>query len=120
MNKICVFCSSSDAVEDIYKTEAELLGRLLAIESMTLIYGGAKVGMMGTLARTVLKNKGKVVGVIPELIYDHGLSEKMLDELIVTKDMRARKTKMADLADAFVALPGGFGTLEELIEVITL
>ena len=120
MEKVCVFCSSSDVVEQIYKSEAQKLGEILANESITLVYGGAKVGMMGIIAKTMIDQQGHVIGVIPELINNHNLAENSVSELIVTEDMKSRKAKMADLADAFIALPGGFGTLEELVEVITL
>ncbi len=120
MKKICVFCSSSDVVEQVYKNEAHKLGVFLAKKSTTLIYGGAKVGMMGIIAKTMLQNNGHVIGVIPELINNHNLAENSVSELIITEDMKSRKAKMHDLADAFIALPGGFGTLEELVEVITL
>ncbi len=120
MEKVCVFCSSSDVVEQVYKDEAQKLGEILAKQSITLIYGGAKVGMMGIIAKTMVQNQGHVIGVIPELIHSYNLAESSVNELIITKDMKSRKAKMADLADAFIALPGGFGTLEELVEVITL
>lgn len=120
MKSICVFCSSSDVVEDIFKKEAKDLGHLLLKNSISLIYGGAKVGMMGILAKTIIEGKGHVIGVIPELIHQHRLSEESVNELIITEDMKSRKAKMAELSDAFIALPGGFGTLEELVEVITL
>jgi len=116
---ICVFTSSSDALESIYYDEAEKLASLFMKESFNLIYGGAKVGMMGRMARQITNNGGKVIGVIPQLIFDKNLADSSI-ELIVTEDMKSRKAKMADLSDAFIALPGGFGTLEELAEVITL
>jgi uncharacterized protein (TIGR00730 family) len=88
-------------------------------ESYELIYGGARVGMMGRIARRMSENGAKVTGVIPELIFNNNIAEHSV-ELIITEDMKSRKAKMAELADAFIALPGGFGTLEELCEVITL
>lgn len=120
MEKICVFCSSSDVVEQVYKDEAKKLGDYLSNQSKTLIYGGAKVGMMGIIAKTMVQNGSHVIGVIPELINNHNLAESSVNELIITDDMKSRKAKMHDLSDAFIALPGGFGTLEELVEVITL
>lgn len=120
MKRICVFCSSSDVVADNFKDEARKLGELFLENSISLVYGGAKVGMMGILAKTVIDGEGHVTGVIPELIHQHRLAEESVSELIITEDMKSRKAKMADLADAFIALPGGFGTLEELVEVITL
>ncbi len=120
MEKICVFCSSSDVIEQVYKDEAKKLGEYLSNQSKTLIYGGAKVGMMGIIAKTMVQNNAHVIGVIPELINNHRLAESSISELIITEDMKSRKGVMHDLADAFIALPGGFGTLEELVEVITL
>jgi uncharacterized protein (TIGR00730 family) len=119
MKKICVFCSSSDALDKIYYDEAESLAKLIIQNGYQLIYGGARVGMMGRLAKLVNGKGGKVTGVIPELIYNKNIAEPSV-ELIVTEDMKSRKAKMAELSDAFIALPGGFGTLEELCEVITL
>ena len=116
---ICVFCSSSDALEQIYYSEAEMLATLMIENNYKLIYGGARVGMMGRMAKMVNANGGRVTGVIPELIFNKNIAEPSID-LIVTEDMKSRKAKMAELSDAFIALPGGFGTLEELCEVITL
>jgi cytokinin riboside 5'-monophosphate phosphoribohydrolase len=119
INNICVFTSSSDALDKVYYSEAEELAGIFVKESFRLIYGGAKVGMMGRMAKLISQNGGKVTGVIPELIFNNNLAESSI-ELIVTEDMKSRKAKMAELSDAFIALPGGFGTLEELAEVITL
>ncbi len=119
IKNICVFCSSSDAVEQKFYLEAEKLAALFLKENYQLIYGGARVGMMGSMARSIIEGSGKVIGVIPELIYNKNIA-LMSAELIVTQDMKSRKAKMAELADAFIAMPGGFGTLEELSEVITL
>ncbi len=120
IDKICVFCSSSDFVDSIYKETAEEIGRRFSEKSITLVYGGAKVGMMGIVAKTMVELNADVIGVIPELIHNNNLSELSVKELIITKDMKSRKAKMHDLSDAFIALPGGFGTLEELLEIITL
>lgn len=119
IKNICVFCSSSDALEQKFYLEAEKLAALFLKENYQLIYGGARVGMMGSMARSIIEGHGKVIGVIPELIYNKNIA-LMSAELIVTQDMKSRKAKMAELADAFIAMPGGFGTLEELSEVITL
>jgi cytokinin riboside 5'-monophosphate phosphoribohydrolase len=116
---ICVFTSSSDALDHVYYREAEKLAAMFVQEGFRLVYGGAKVGMMGRMAKLMNNNGGKVIGVIPELIFNNNLAESSI-ELIVTEDMKSRKAKMAELSDAFIALPGGFGTLEELSEVITL
>lgn len=114
-----MFCSSSDALDNIFYLESGNLAELILKESYELVYGGARVGMMGRMAKKVNENGGKVIGVIPELIYNKNIADKSI-ELIVTEDMKSRKAKMAELADAFIALPGGFGTLEELCEVLTL
>lgn len=119
IKNICVFCSSSDALDQKFYLEAEKLAALFLKENYQLIYGGARVGMMGSMARSIIEGSGKVIGVIPELIYNKNIA-LMSAELIVTQDMKSRKAKMAELADAFIAMPGGFGTLEELSEVITL
>ncbi|MEA2041512.1 MAG: TIGR00730 family Rossman fold protein [Bacteroidota bacterium] len=120
MNKnICVFCSSGDILEAKYYILAKNLAELIANGKNNLVFGGSKVGMMRILAEHIKKNNGKAIGVIPQKIYDNNLACEILDELIITKDMHSRKSKMAKLADAFIALPGGFGTLEELTEVIT-
>ena len=118
--KICVFSSSSDKIASAFFDVAKELGRLLAEHNCTLVYGGANVGLMGTLARAVHKNGGQVVGIIPDFLKDKELAYEAADELIVTKDMRERKTIMESKSDAFVALPGGFGTLEEVMEILTL
>jgi uncharacterized protein (TIGR00730 family) len=120
IKNICVFCSSSDVLAEVYNLEAEQLAGLFLVESYNLIYGGARVGLMGLLAKKILKGNGHVTGVVPELIYNKNIADSSVSQLIVTKDMRSRKAKMDELADAFIALPGEFGTLEELIEVITL
>jgi hypothetical protein len=117
---VCVFCSSSSAVEQVYFDAARELGLLLAERGWPLVYGGTDVGLMGTLARAVHTGKGTVIGIIPESIYGRGLSYSTADETIVTKDLRERKGLMDLRSDAFIALPGGFGTLEEVIEVLTL
>jgi len=119
IKNICVFCSSSDALNEEFYHEAEMLAARMLEESFELVYGGARVGMMGRIARRMSENGAKVTGVIPELIYNKNIAEHSVN-LIVTEDMKSRKAKMAEMADAFVALPGGFGTLEELCEVITL
>jgi hypothetical protein len=117
---ICAFCSSSDAVAPEYFDAARELGALFAQRGITLVYGGGNVGLMGALARSVHAGGGKVIGVIPSALRDLELAYTEADELIVTKDLRERKAIMESYADAFVALPGGYGTLEEMIEVLTL
>ena len=116
---ICVFCSSSDVIDKIYFKETEKLAIKIAEKNHTLVFGGSNVGLMKKLAETIKENSGASIGVIPQRILDNNLGCKLVDELIVTSDMNTRKAKLAELADVFIALPGGFGTLEELSEVIT-
>lgn len=117
---ICVYCSSSDAVDTVFVRAAEQLGAAIAERGWSLVYGGANIGLMGTLARSVRKSGGRVVGVIPESISDHGLAFREADELMVVDSLRERKRIMEELSSGFVALPGGFGTHEELLEILTL
>ncbi len=118
---ICVFCSSSDAISSNYENETREFAKLLVNNGFGLVYGGSNVGLMGIIATEVKENGGKVIGIIPERINDHlGISRGKVDELIITKDMGERKKKMEELSDGFVALPGGFGTLEEITEAIVL
>jgi uncharacterized protein (TIGR00730 family) len=117
--RLCVFCGSSEGTRPVYRTEAEAFGRLLAKQQIELVYGGARVGLMGVLADAVLANGGKVTGVIPEALMGRELAHLELTDLRVVGSMHERKALMASLSDAFVALPGGIGTLEELFEVWT-
>lgn len=117
---ICVYCSSSDAVDSAYLDAARELGALIGRGGHSLIYGGATVGLMGALAQAVRREGGHVTGVIPVLFRDKGIAWHEADELIVTADLRERKADMERRADAFIALPGGFGTLEEIAEVLVL
>lgn len=116
---ICVYSSSSDAVAESYFETARQLGQQIAQHHFTLIYGGAAIGLMGTVARAVHQESGRVIGVIPETLSRYNIAYEKADELIITQTMRERKTIMEEKADAFIALPGGFGTLEELLEIIT-
>ncbi|MEN6358182.1 MAG: TIGR00730 family Rossman fold protein [Armatimonadota bacterium] len=117
---ICVYCASSNAVSSDFFSVAEELGAKIADAGYSLIFGGGEIGLMGAVARSVHKCGGHVVGVIPEFLRLPGICYESCDELVVTKDMRDRKGAMEARADAFIALPGGFGTLEEMLEVITL
>lgn len=119
MKKIAVFCGSSDGASPAYKEGAVQLGKELARRGITLVYGGASVGIMGTVADAVLEAGGQVIGVIPQMLEDREISHRGLTELIVVSSMHERKTKMAELSDGFVALPGGPGTLEEFFEIFT-
>ena len=119
MQNICVYCASSSKIDSIYFETAKKLGTILAQNNLRLVYGGGSVGMMGVLADSVLKAGGEVTGVIPQFMCDAKWQHDGLTELVITDNMHERKEKMASLGDAAVALPGGCGTLEELLEVIT-
>lgn len=117
---VCIFASSSSRIDNRYAEAAAVLGALLAKNRMDIVYGGGGIGLMGTVADSVIENGGKITGVIPSFMKDEGWGHHGVSEMIVTKGMSDRKNKMFDLADAVVALPGGIGTLEELTEAITL
>lgn len=119
MKSITVFCGSSLGSEKIFETEATTLGNLLAKEKINLIYGGAKIGLMGTVANAILTAGGSAVGVIPSFLSKKEVVHENLTELIEVKTMHERKQKMFELCEGFIALPGGFGTLEELFEILT-
>jgi len=117
---ITVFCGSSDAVDPKYFAAAVELGERIARRGWRLIYGGGSVGLMGALARAVLDGGGLVTGVIPRALLDLGVGETKVSELVVTDGLRDRKAIMDERGDAFVALPGGLGTMEEVLEALTL
>lgn len=117
-SSICVFCGSSFGTSNLYKQEAKRLGALLAKHNIELIYGGGNSGLMGTLAHSVMKNNGKATGIITKKIYDN-VDHLELTDLKIVDSMHERKAMMYQLADAFIALPGGIGTLEEMFEVMT-
>jgi uncharacterized protein (TIGR00730 family) len=119
MQSICVFCGSSHGVRAQYTASARELGQLLAERGITLVYGGGRVGLMGVLADAVLAAKGRVIGVIPEFLWQREVGHTGLSELHIVHSMHERKALMADLSDAFIALPGGVGTLEEFFEIWT-
>lgn len=119
MKRITVFCGSSFGNEAIYKEQATLLGQTLAKHNIELVYGGANVGLMGAVADGVLNEGGKVIGVLPDFLRSKEIAHTGLTELILVESMHERKTKMNDLCDGVIALPGGFGTLDELFEMIT-
>ncbi|WP_445374300.1 LOG family protein [Photorhabdus tasmaniensis] len=119
MKSIAVYCGSSLGLSEIYKENVIIFAKELVRRDITLIYGGASVGIMGTVANTVLEEGGKVIGVIPTLLEEREISHKNLTELYVVETMHQRKNKMIELAEGFVALPGGFGTLEEFSKVFT-
>ena len=119
LQTICVFCGSSEGNDQKIVDMAFYLGKLLAQQDITLVYGAAKIGIMNQVAQGVLQHKGRVIGVIPEFLKKKEVVHLGLSELITTTNMHQRKMKMHDLSDGFIALPGGFGTLEELFEIIT-
>ena len=119
MKRITVFCGSSSGTEEIYTSQATLLGQTLAKRNIELVYGGANVGLMGAVADGVLNAGGKVIGVLPDFLRSKEIAHRQLTELILVDTMHERKTKMNDLSDGVIALPGGFGTLDELFEMLT-
>ncbi len=119
MKSVAVYCGSSSGNQEIYTQQAQEVGRELARRDLTLVYGGGCVGLMGTIADAVLAEGGRVIGVIPGFLADKELAHKGCTELHIVDTMHQRKLLMADLAEGFVAMPGGFGTLEELFEVLT-
>ncbi|MEO9511350.1 MAG: TIGR00730 family Rossman fold protein [Flavobacteriaceae bacterium] len=119
MDSIAVFCGSSTGNDPEMTDTAFKLGKYLAVKNIDLIYGGAKVGLMGQVADGVLTQKGKVIGVIPDFLKRKEVFHSNITELIVVETMHERKLKMHELSNGFIALPGGFGTLEELFEIIT-
>jgi len=119
MKRVTVFCGSSFGNEKIFEEQAYLLGKTLAEQGIGLVYGGAKVGLMGAVADGAMKNKGEVIGVLPNFLKVKEIAHENLTELILVETMHERKTKMNELCDGVIALPGGFGTLEELFEMVT-
>lgn len=116
MNSIAIFCGSALGTDAIFEKVARLTGETIAKKGKTLVYGGGRSGLMGIVADSALAAGGQVIGVIPQGLVDRELAHPHLTELYVVKDMHERKTKMADLSDGFIALPGGAGTLEEIFE----
>lgn len=119
MKKICVFCGSSTGVSPAYRQAAHELGISLVDHGLGLVYGGGNVGLMGVVADAVLGRGGEAIGVIPQALVDKELAHGRLSDLRIVRSMHDRKALMAELADAFIALPGGYGTLEEFCEIIT-
>ncbi len=120
MKKIVVFCGSSLGFNPIYKEAAIELGNYFTNNNIGLVYGGGKIGMMGVLADTILEHKGDVIGVIPKLLEKKEVIHSGVEEMIVCEKMSDRKVIMSKLVDAYITLPGGFGTLDELFEALTL
>jgi uncharacterized protein (TIGR00730 family) len=120
IDSICVFCGSRYGADGRYRAMAGRLGSLAGDAGLTVVYGGGHVGLMGALADAAMAADGRVIGYIPARLLELEVGHRAITELIVTKDMYARKAQMIDRADAFVVLPGGLGTLDELLEVVTL
>ncbi len=119
VKRLCVYCGSSSQVDEIYRRAAARLGQVIAQAGIELVYGGGRVGLMGLMADAALAAGGRVIGVIPHLLHDREVGHAGVGELIVVGSMHERKQRMFDLADAFVMLPGGLGTLDETIEILT-
>ncbi len=119
INSLAVFCGSKNGNNIVYAQHATELGELLAQKNISLIYGGGKVGIMGVIADTVMKNGGKVIGIIPKKLLEWEHQHEGITELMVMEDMHSRKKRMYNLCDAALVLPGGFGTLDEFFEMVT-
>ena len=119
LRSICVYCGANTGARPVYTAAAEELGLAMAAGGIRLVYGGGSIGLMGVLARTVMGNGGEVTGIIPQFLRDREVMLREVDDLIVTADMHERKRIMFERSDAFVALPGGIGTLEEVVEMMT-
>ena len=119
MHRICVFCGSSLGNHRAFADAAEAMGKLLARRGITLVYGGGNVGLMGVIADTVMNHGGEVIGVIPHALAEREIAKSAITDLRVVDSMHTRKAMMADLSDAFIALPGGVGTFEEFFEAVT-
>jgi uncharacterized protein (TIGR00730 family) len=119
LRNVCVFCGSNGGTQPVYRQAAEEIGRLLSERQIGLVYGGANRGLMGELADACLARGGKVVGVMPKALVEKEIAHRQLTKLYMVGSMHERKALMADLADAFIALPGGYGTWEEFFEVLT-
>ncbi len=119
INALCVYCGSSPGTDPAFVEAAHDLGKILADNGVRLVYGGGSMGLMGTLANAVLEHGGAVTGIIPEFLIKRERPRRLPQELVITRDMHERKRTMFERADGFVALPGGLGTLEELVEQLT-
>ena len=117
--RLCVFCGSSGGTDPAFSAAAKMVGEVLARRGLELVYGGGNVGLMGIVADAAIAAGGKVVGVIPQSLVDRELAHRGITDLRIVDSMHVRKAMMADLSDAFIALPGGYGTLEELCEILT-
>ncbi len=120
MKRVAVFCGSSIGFDSVYANDAKKLGLYFAKNNIGLVYGGGKIGMMGAIADIILKNKGEVIGVIPNLLRHEEVAHNDITQMIVTKKMSKRKVKISKMVDGYIALAGGFGTLDEIFEALTL
>jgi uncharacterized protein (TIGR00730 family) len=119
INAVCVYCGSSPGTEPAFVEAAEKLGRILAANGVRLVYGGGSTGLMGAVSKAAIEHGGEATGIIPEFLTARERPQRLEQELVVTRDMHERKRRMFERADAFVALPGGIGTLEEIVEQLT-
>ena len=119
MKNICVFCGSSRGTDPVFEQHTLILADQFIRNGMTLVYGGGSIGLMGVLADEIRRKNGYVIGVIPRFLYDLEVGHDGVNELIIVDSMHERKQKMAEISDGFLALPGGFGTLEEMAEILT-
>ena len=119
MKHLCIFCGSSKGNDPVYENTALELAEIIINQGLTMVYGGGSIGIMGVLADQILSLNGKVIGVIPKFLYDLEVGHDNVTELIIVESMHERKQKMAEISDGFLALPGGFGTLEEMGEILT-
>ncbi|ABS41606.1 TIGR00730 family Rossman fold protein [Clostridium botulinum] len=119
MKRICVYSGSNLGLRSEYKESAKLLGKILAENKIELVYGGSRIGLMGEISNEVLRNNGKVIGVMPKGLFSGEMVHENLTKLIEVENMHERKQTMAELSDGFIALPGGLGTFEELFEVLS-
>lgn len=119
LRSLCIYCGSAPGVQPLYADMARALGRAMVRQNIALVYGGGSVGLMGIIADAVMRQGGSATGVIPQILMDKEVGHHGLTALHVVKDMHERKAMMAELSDGFIAMPGGFGTLEELFEILT-
>ncbi len=120
IRKVSIFCASSQKVNKVYFQAAETLGRLLARNNIAVNYGGGEIGLMGKLANTILQENGQITGIIPRFMVEAGWSHPLVNDLLIVEDMHERKRRLRENVDAIIAMPGGVGTMEELLEMITL
>ena len=120
MKKVAIFCGASSGFKSIYKEKAIGLGEHLVTQGITMVFGGGKIGMMGAIADAMLRKKGNVIGVIPHLLRHEEVEHNGVSKMYFSKSMSKRKMKISKLVDAYIALPGGFGTLDEIFEALTL